>query len=167
MAAYRLFASDRLDTPLTVTIAIYVWPCTVDSNLQAKTAGDSCLLLPETGTDIRVTGTNNNSSSLPVKARFRQCSLVENPGFRPGFRPTRQGLRPAQDKLRTFRVENLVESVLDLSQHVVIDLARFRPNRGSIMTSAKYSHRMGSRHAFDLSATRSRTSRKSATRFST
>ena len=55
--------------------------------------------------------------------------MVENPGFRPGFRPARPGLRPAHDKLRTFRVENLVESVLDLSQHVVIDLARFRPNQ--------------------------------------
>jgi len=56
-------------------------------------------------------------------------SLVENPGFRPGFRTARPGLRPARDKLKTFRVENLVESVLDRSQHVVIDLARFRPNR--------------------------------------
>ena len=55
-------------------------------------------------------------------------SLVENPGFRPGSRPAWPGLRPAHNNLRTFRVENLVESVLDLSQHVVIDLARFRPN---------------------------------------
>ena len=55
-------------------------------------------------------------------------SLVENPGFPPGFRPARRGLRPAHDKLRTFPVENLVESVIDLSQHVAIDLPRFRPN---------------------------------------
>ena len=77
-------------------------------------------------------------------------------------------LLSAHDKLRTFRVENLVESVLDLSQHVVIDLARFRPNRScqyrshshtSLVSSAAYSLRTGSRHAFDVLSTCLRSAR--------
>ena len=56
-------------------------------------------------------------------------NLVADPGFRPGFRQVRAGLRHAHDKLTTFRVEKLVADVIDLSRHVVIDLACRRPAR--------------------------------------
>jgi len=86
-----------------------------------------------------------------LKTKFHQSSRSKTRVFDQAF--VLLGLRPAHDKLGTFRVENLVESMLDLSQHVMIDPARFRPNRGSLVTSATYSLRTGSRRAFDLLST--------------
>ena len=72
--------------------------------------------------------TDRQTYTVIVKAKFHQSSRSKAWSKTRVFDQAFDLLDRVCDLLRTFRVENLVESVLDLSQHVVIDLARFRPN---------------------------------------
>ena len=54
-------------------------------------------------------------------------SLVENPGFLPGFRPDRRSFRAAFDQLSPFSGQKPALNRIDQPRPVVIDLSGFRP----------------------------------------